>query len=1564
VDPDARDFRHVSPFERQSATMFRKWSCRIYESFSGDFAVTSADWNRYWSQFHSTLLHYWQSDPVAVAPALRIFLQETISFTTFLSFPCDQPLLARVVQLLYDIISRWPIPNLRTTLAAVCILELVLKDQKGLADVWFDWRPLYRIVRFCTQKCTSSTITASDTDISTLWRLIRRINRFFRPDSTDRIMAKFLPRVSPFLLRSVSWLAYFARFVPLCGGQHRRWLPILNSHVIRTPVMNEVRIIALLYGRLLLKNAADDFSAEMPIIFWILMSLEISGDVPVYQGPDDADDSESISDKESLQALACCIVILIFSPPTRTEALRRFRRVCKLLYHHFPGPSVTSSRGASAIAFVDAFIGVLAKARRNLSIELPTDVLRDVVGALTELKLVAFECGLFASSDNIDSFAILAQLEPSIIDRCWRVAIELVTLTDVHSVGVAGWKMLVALVGETPTSPLLQFHFATTFDVAVSSLQVRELRKLIVQWLKIAAGVVLFPPDLAERWFVETISILRADHLATGGTANVAILDFIRGFNEVAALLFRDCSQLVIDALMPQFLRLFADADDEPIFRRGCSVPCFHFAKRLTQQERTQLLGSIRLEARRAHHAHGIGLLLDAFAEVARASRDVVEALGFLKQFTTHDQRKVRKAAWSAISTLCFPIGNVKVAFKAATRSPFSRGEFGDFDISATVVSRESELCLDAYRPLLDVMETSTDVQEVIGALKVGWRALVSLVSNVQTASPGSLEDVAAAAVNSEVNMVSCYASPQTFVNRVLSCGLRLFRDFPENAIIVSKAQAICRSHFSRVKKLGVQPHCLGEHTGVWRHVNEWKLMNCAELSDRVRVLFEWRIQSHVVPASPLVVKLLEATIELGLSSYRSIRAAATATLKGIMLFYYPVFSRLLHVALQDLSRIQMDDLLEFLKSVVAGLSRRSDIVLSVFAYLIDHSDFSTLNESSALYGFFLKALEVPVFKMFDELPENYAELLNKALAKDDDRTGQLVSQWIIVWSLRRARNVPPNVLPVVVRHLQSFDPVVIHLAVQAFELILVEFSRATIERMPIDRVLKVHEMPRILDENVAFSGSPVCWCLPPASRSRRRYTSQVRPDELVDSIPGILKSLTEMASDAPSANLWEHLARYVGPTIAAPLRDVFEGLQAEDLTEEVVEGLLNCISGILIGCESWDVPEVSQFLSDCVLPFFVLAGPNPGLTEAISSSLVTVGYCVNIELLAPLVRFLFERASSEADAEVSSRLFFSFFGTFVFDSPYSFATSTDAIYKKFIVPFVANFCEYPATLAGDLNGLLVPMINALTVPEFCGMHSRELDDKRNELVGTLEQMYFSGRIADRSLVDKFVSLLSYLGDAQLDVAGLVYPVIFAHFDEVCTIIAAADASNSEILTQVFSNLLKHPVFNFQPGLLLKFTTELFARLPALSGPVQQQLLDSLCMPFCDLLYSIPEGEIRVYAGLVRMFCGQCRDEDLLLQAVRLLGIFLGADDDLGDLEMFDAAGMIFNTFFSDDVPKFALRAFDKLAESMESGDRSERTFSRAVLTQFWAAISGHILPSVEEKLADYRMLVHCSYMT
>jgi hypothetical protein len=166
--------------------------------------------------------------------------------------------------------------------------------------------------------------------------------------------------------------------------------------------------------------------------------------------------------------------------------------------------------------------------------------------------------------------------------------------------------------------------------------------------------------------------------------------------------------------------------------------------------------------------------------------------------------------------------------------------------------------------------------------------------------------------------------------------------------------------------------------------------------------------------------------------------------------------------------------------------------------------------------------------------------------------------------------------------------------------------------------------------------------------------------------------------------------------------------------------------------------------------------------------------------------------------------LFFSFFGTLVFDSPYSFATSIDVIYEKFIVPFVEKFGEYPASLAGDLNGLLVPMFNALSVPEFSGMHSRELDHKRSELVGKVKEIYFCSRIADKSLVDKFISLLSYLGDAQLNVAGLLLPVIFVHFDEVCRIISAADASNSETFMQVLISFSgrdsTHPRWSF-PGL-------------------------------------------------------------------------------------------------------------------------------------------------------------------
>ena len=140
---------------------------------------------------------------------LSNLLNSTIS-SQFLSFKLPNiekdTLMLDIVNLIYSIITIYPVKDYKAQLLAVSFLHLFLKTHKEIPGLVLNWRPFYKVMKYYTSKMESCflcgeivvhmEIQNAPKHINHFYNLSENISKYFPEfDTTEQLVKKFIPKI-------------------------------------------------------------------------------------------------------------------------------------------------------------------------------------------------------------------------------------------------------------------------------------------------------------------------------------------------------------------------------------------------------------------------------------------------------------------------------------------------------------------------------------------------------------------------------------------------------------------------------------------------------------------------------------------------------------------------------------------------------------------------------------------------------------------------------------------------------------------------------------------------------------------------------------------------------------------------------------------------------------------------------------------------------------------------------------------------------------------------------------------------------------------------------------------------------------------------------------------------------------------------------------------------------------------------------------------------------------------------------------------------------------------------
>lgn len=151
--------------------------------------------------------------------------------------------LADFVNLVYSIITIYPVKYYKTQLIATKFLSCFLKKYKTIPNLVLNWEPYYKVMKYYTFSSESFFISGekiahiknekNTNNMSNFFELSNRISQYF-PDgidskttTTEQLVKKFIPKISPNGQYTPCSIAYFAFLCPPHKGRYKLFIDFL-----------------------------------------------------------------------------------------------------------------------------------------------------------------------------------------------------------------------------------------------------------------------------------------------------------------------------------------------------------------------------------------------------------------------------------------------------------------------------------------------------------------------------------------------------------------------------------------------------------------------------------------------------------------------------------------------------------------------------------------------------------------------------------------------------------------------------------------------------------------------------------------------------------------------------------------------------------------------------------------------------------------------------------------------------------------------------------------------------------------------------------------------------------------------------------------------------------------------------------------------------------------------------------------------------------------------------------------------------------------------------------------
>lgn len=213
--------------------------------------------------------------------------------------------LADFVNLVYSIITIYPVKYYKTQLIATNFLNCFLNKHRTIPNLVLNWEPYYKVMKYYTLSNESFFIRGvklqktnnndQDQQISYFLLLSHQISQYF-PDeyeceingqkiltnTTKQLLKKFLPKISPNGHFTPAYLSFFCGLCPPHKGRYKLFFDQLLIELNDTTYCQCKKAILLTILRTIECNIEDDFSYLIPVLSQFIAAHIINGKESKY----------------------------------------------------------------------------------------------------------------------------------------------------------------------------------------------------------------------------------------------------------------------------------------------------------------------------------------------------------------------------------------------------------------------------------------------------------------------------------------------------------------------------------------------------------------------------------------------------------------------------------------------------------------------------------------------------------------------------------------------------------------------------------------------------------------------------------------------------------------------------------------------------------------------------------------------------------------------------------------------------------------------------------------------------------------------------------------------------------------------------------------------------------------------------------------------------------------------------------------------------------------------------------------------------------------------------------
>lgn len=1057
--------------------------CKLSQKLHQPYTITKDQVRLYYQNLYAKLLDsfnnndFYRIDKLLdissyklVIPRMKLPLKDNESNNT---------LAINFAQLLFKIITIYPVKNYKAQCTAVNYLLVFLKTNNQISGLTFEWLPFYRVMKyFIKTKPFFPSIKEESTSIN-FKNLAFLLSDYFpdeietqidgvtvKTSTTEQLHKKFVTKKN---------LSQFNLFLPYSKGKYNIFFPYI-VHCLQEN-SNDLICLPIIF-RTICCNIEDNFSFLLPLVKKLISVLILN------------------SGRKGSLFLVTIICALFISPLTRLQILDFFDKTLPALR------SLAHSSSQESSQFIQNFAMRIVKVTFNYLEKLnKDDPNKKIFNMKKELGPSQEEIHrLFTMMSEINILGIhhissgtpiqiLLKVDPLLMDRYFEIALGCINSTDSVDIASGGWVILNALISSIEKSETLLNNFDSIFRFAINNfhdfgLQFHILNFLLSVFLKVpfnsektiqALKHVNFA-ELANLYYSKLFEILRSlPHTREGEAQLSQSLD--DHINLSSVFLLKYCDDSVKNELLPLFTSL---ANDENI--SGCYKPVelilANYTCSSSREQAQKIIKAFKRQIDLEHHdVNMFRYLLNVYSTIVISNENTVESIketiDVLLKFTNNEDEKVRKIAWCAIyNSLTFfdRKYSTDISFKkdVVKDNIFQLVKLEDFEIKDDPIIDLTNLKYEVFDPFYDKLLTSKDPKEVTALLNDIGPYMFFTLNTFNEYPEGSTDDI------NEIYRGSINVSPDLVkksipcIEKYIKCAIRLVKDFPDNENIITNIinNSLLIGYNSSSLTCIIEYH-FASYDFSKAHYNLPYLVHIMYCAKNQRKSF------LIPPLTDDMKELISLVADLAVCDNMNIQTSCISLLKNAIVYYSSYVNQVIEKIINKDHSNHYKDFIFFLTNVCNEdcIMYNDKLLCKIIIFLLDNFNSNDENSLKCVNQFFfITCLQIDPSGTNKSNKQEYIDLLkeleDKYLFKyPASKTYNQLMVEIIMMCLKQVDEISDKVLEYIIKTLTHYNEQVSFFAQVCFILIMERRSKFTKEKVMIDKYPTVADFPNIFDQ-------------------------------------------------------------------------------------------------------------------------------------------------------------------------------------------------------------------------------------------------------------------------------------------------------------------------------------------------------------------------------------------------------------------------------------------------------------------------------------------------------------------